>query len=257
MRTHIITALAAAVTFALGSKAAESFDDAMKRAATDYTERTKVAAEELNNTRKKIADEKAPLLQELRSTEDRIVSLQSEVERIETGADDASNRRRKLISDLDAIRKSSSYIDTLAHDGLTSFGENLAPGEGQRVSDRIQALEDKLDDTSNGPNAVAATEIADFLIDRTKLQLGGYSADGSALVNGSNDVVKGAFAYVGPETFFAPGNGSGAGTVRARAGSIYPVDYPLAPWTASDSAAYFSGKPSMILADASGGKALR
>jgi biopolymer transport protein ExbB len=257
MKARILTALASIFLVTAITRGAETFDDAMKRATADYGDRLKVAADELNTTRKRIADEKAPLLTEMRSVEDRIVALQSEIEQIETGQADASEQHRKLLGELDAIRKNTTYIGTLAHDGLTAYGESLAPGEGQLFSDRIEALGQKLDDTSTGPNGQAAMDIAEFLLERTRRELGGYSAPGSSLIEGNNQVFKGTFAFVGPETFFQPDGGGKAGTVRPRAGSIYPVTYVLAAWKPDEASAYFEGKPGTIVVDASGGKALR
>jgi biopolymer transport protein ExbB len=256
MKARILTALASLLALTAASRAAETFDEAMKRATGDYVERLKTAADELNTTRKRIADEKAPMLRDMRAVEDRIVALQSEIEQIETAEADSSELHRKRLAELDAIRKNTTYIGTLAHDGLTAYQESLAPGEGQLYSERIEALGQKLDDVSAGPSAQAAMDIAEFLLERTRRELGGYSASGSSLIEGNNQVFKGTFAFAGPETYFQP-DGGGAGTVRPRAGSAYPVTYVLPAWRPEEASAYFAGKPGTIIADASGGKALR
>jgi biopolymer transport protein ExbB len=257
MKSLILSGLASITLLAAAGRAAETFDDAMKRATSEYGERLKTAADELNSTRKRIADEKAPLLQEMRAAEDQIVALQSEIERLDTNQEDAANQHRKQLTDLDSIRKNTSYIGTLAHDGLTSYDEGLAPGEGQLLSDRVEALSQKLDDNAAGPSGQAAMDIAEFLLERTRRELGGYTAAGSALLEGNSQVFKGTFAFVGPETYFLPDGGGKAGTVRPRAGSIYPVAYPLAAWKPEDASAFFEGKRGMLIADASSGKALR
>jgi biopolymer transport protein ExbB len=257
MKAPILPALASIILLAATVRGAETFDDAMKRAAADYGERLKTAAEELNTTRSRIADEKAPLLEAMRTAEDRILTLQSEIERMETSQADSSNQHRKLLMDLDGVRKNTTYIGTLAHDGLTAFGESLAPGEGQLLSDRVEALGQKLDDTAEGPNGQAAMDIAEFLLERTRKELGGYASAGSSLIDGNSQVFKGTFAFVGPETFFLPDTGGKAGTVRPRAGSVYPVTYEMAAWKADEASAFFQGRPGTIIADASGGKALR
>jgi biopolymer transport protein ExbB len=257
MKAGILRALAPAILLAATVRGAETFNDAMKRAAADYGERLKAAAAELNSARMRIADEKAPLLKDMRAAEDRILVLQSEIGRLEASQEDAANQRRKLLTDLDNIRKNTTYIGTLAHDGLTAYGESLAPGEGQLLTDRVEALGQKLDDMSSGPSGGAAMDIAEFLLERTRRELGGYTAPGSSLVEGNSQVFKGTFAFVGPETFFLPDSGGKAGTVRPRAGSIYPVAYPLEAWKPDEAAAFFQGKQGTIIADASGGKALR
>jgi hypothetical protein len=224
MKTRHILLLLSVSVLACGLRAQETFDDAMKRATADYTGRLQKAADELNATRTRIANEKAPLLQEMRSAEDRIVTAESEIDRLETGKADSTEDRRRLLSDLDAVRKNTTYIGTLAHDGLAAYSESLAPGEGQFLSDPVQALGQKIDD-SGGTSGQAALDIADYLLARTQRELGGYTAPGSALIEGNNEVFKGTFAFVGPETFFMADQGGIAGTVRPRAGSLYPVTF--------------------------------
>jgi biopolymer transport protein ExbB len=256
MKTRFLPALASVLLIATAVRAEQTFDDALKRATADYGERLQKAAGELDNTRARIADEKAPLLKEMRAAEDRIVAAQSLNERLETSREDFSEQRRKLLLEIDTTRKNSAYISTLAHDGLTAFEESLAPGEGQLLSGSAQALEQKLDDEAAGAPGQSAMDIAEFLLARTRRSLGGYAANGSSLIEGSNQVVKGTFAFLGPETYFLP-DGGGAGTSRPRAGSAYPVTYTLRAWNPQDASAFFQGKPATIIADASGGKALR
>lgn len=257
MKTPIRIILAAAALLSPLALRAETFAEASQRAAADYGERVAKAADELSRARTRIADEKAPLLKEMRAAEDRIVAAQSQIERLETGQEEFTEQRRKLMMDLDAIRKNTSYVATLGHDGLAAFSDAMAPGESQALADRIQALGQKLDDTASGPNGQASADIAEFLLERTQSELGGYAARGSSLLAGGNQVEKGTFAFVGPETYFAPDSGAGAGTVRPRAGSAYPVAYPLPGWRPEDASAFFSGKTGVAPADASGGKALR
>lgn len=258
MKTRLISSVLASVgLLAASANATETFDEALKRATADYAERLRTAADELNSTRKRIADEKAPLLGEMRAAEDRIVTAQSQTERLETGREDSTEQHRKLMMDLDNVRKNTTYMTTLAHDGLTAFEDGLAPGEGQVLSDRLLVLGQKLDDSSGGPNGQSAVDVAEFLLERTQHELGGYSSAGSSLVAGNNQVFKGTFAFVGPETYFQAEQGGHAGTVRPRAGSVYPVTYELAAWKPEDASAFFQGKQGIVLADASGGKALR
>jgi len=257
MMTLQSAVLASIVALSPLARGAETFDGAMKRAAADYAERSQKAADELNAARKRIADEKAPYLLRMREMEDRIIAAQSQIERLETGQEDSAERRRKLLADLDAIRKNTTYMDALAHDDLKAFEESLAPGEGQSLSDRVSALEEKLGDASSGPNAQAAEEAVEFLLERTQQALGGYTASGSSLIAGSNHVQKGTFAFVGPETYFLPDAGGSAGTARPREGSEYPITYELPDWKSADAAAFFNGQPGAVLADPTGGKALR
>jgi biopolymer transport protein ExbB len=236
---------------------AETFDEAVKRAAADYQTRLQQAADQLNQARAKISGEKAPLLNEMRSAEDRIVAAQARIERLQAAEDQAAEDRRKLLTELESKRKSGAYLTTLAHDALTAFDDGLAPGESERLSSSIQEISQRLDDTSGGTTASSAVDAAELMLEQTRQELGGYTMKGQSLVEGDNRVFTGTFAFVGPETFFLPDQGAGAGTVRPRAGSPFPVAYPLREWASSDAQAFFQGQPSRVLADASGGKALR
>jgi biopolymer transport protein ExbB len=257
MRHRIIPALAAVLLLTCAARSEETFDDAMKRATADYGGRLQKAADELNAARARIADEKAPLLRAMRAAEDRIVTAESEIERLETGRNDSGEQRRRLLMDLDATRKNTTYVATLAHDAVSAYAESLAPGEGQVLADPLQALTQRLDDAPPAATGQTAIEAAEYLLERTRQSLGGYAAPGSALIEGNNLVVKGTFAYVGPETFFLAEQGGAAGPVRPRAGSVYPVAYPVPGWKPEEAAAFFQGRAGTFLADASGGKALR
>ncbi len=256
MKSLLISAVTLGMLVAAG-RAAPTFDEAMTKAAGEYRERLTRAADELNRTRTRIAAEKAPLLEQMRATEDRIIALESETTRLETGHDDATAQRRKLLQELDATRKLTSYASSLAHDGLKAVDDGLAPGEDQFDGNHIADLLKQLDDPAAGPSGRAAMDIAEFLLARTERSLGGYRAQGQAMIAATNEVLPGTFAFVGPETFFLPARGGSAGAVRLREGAKYPAVFPLGDWKSEEAAAFFAGRAGAMVADASGGKALR
>lgn len=245
-----------AVALCTLAQGAETFDDAMSRAVSDYGERSRKAADELGAARKRISDEKAPLLLQVRSAEDRIVTAQSQIELMETAQENASEERRKLLLDLDGIRKNTAYVSTLAHDSLRAFEDGLAPGESAVLSERILTLEQNLEGGASGPTGKASMDVAEFLLAQTRRELGGYAAPGGAIPSGGNTVEKGTYAFAGPETYFMPSDGR-PGTVRLREGSAFPITYPLADWARADAEAFFAGKLATVMSDPSGGKALR
>jgi len=240
-----------------GVQAAENYDQTLKAAANRYAERTRQAAEELNGARERIAAEKAPLLRRMRAAEDRIIAAESETTRWQTQQDNAADERRRLLRDFDALRKTSGYITTLAHDSLKAAVDGLAPGEEQGWGERLEALRGKLADASGAPDSRAAVDAMAELLDRTRQQLGGYAAPGRATADADNQVLDGTFAFVGPETFYRSRDGARIGAVRPRSGATYPILYALADWKPAEAAAFFAGEPAEIVADASGGKALR
>jgi biopolymer transport protein ExbB len=250
-----LSTLVATLLLLASVRGAENFDDALKRAAVDYAERLRQASEELNRTRERVARDQAPLLAELRATEDRIIALERETVRLTTAHEQAGASKRRLLRDIEEVRKTSAYVTTLAGDALKSTGEGLLPGEDGLVQDRLQELQRKLE--TAGADGPAPLEVADFLFARTERLLGGYLGAGRAMNADNHLVQEGTMAFAGPEVFFLPAGGGAAGIVRVRDGSRQPVFYPQPAWLAKDSAALFAGQLGTLPADPTGGKALR
>ena len=259
MRIRLLPLLASLVLAAAAARGADNFEDAVKRASADYDGRMGKAIDELNRTRARIADEKAPLITAQRAAEDRIITAQTRIRRIETTQEESAEERRKLLKSLDALRKTSGYFDSLIHDGEKVFEDGLAPGETQQVSDRLETLKQKLDQKVSdvSPDSGPALDLAEFLLERTELSVGGYSAPGRAISAGGNQVMSGTFAFVGPSSYFREGQGGMSGIVSAGTSATFPVATPLADWKADDSAAFFEGRGGSLLADVTGGKAMR
>jgi len=236
--------------------AADSFDATMQRAAEQYAERFRQATEELARTREQIAAEKSPFLREMRAAEDRMIAAETEVRRLETGAETSGSDRRKLLQDIDAQRKTVAYITTLSQDSLRALTAGLAAGEEQFIGERLQALERALGENQDGPNLRAALDVAEEMLSRTERLLGGHVEKGSALNAKTSLVEKGSIAFAGPEAFFLPEEGA-PGVLRAREGSRYPTSHALPEWAREQASAFFSGQTGEMIADASGGKALR
>jgi len=257
MKAGYLSSLLSLALLAASVRGAETFDDAIKRATLDYAERLGKAGAELTQARERIAREKAPLLKAMRAAEDRVVAAETEITQLETFQEQSLEKRRQAIRDADTLRRNVSYLSTLAHDSLKAYSEGMAPGEEQQLAGRVPALQQKLDDPATALDGRTAVDAADFLLERVRQALGGSTAPGSSMMSDSNLVVKGTFAFVGPETFFRSDQGAGAGTVRPREGAAYPVTYPLAFWKPDEAKAFFEGKPGTMPADASAGKALR
>jgi biopolymer transport protein ExbB len=255
-KVQVLVANEAGTAAAAGNNA--NFDAALKRAAVDYANRLRQANEELNRTRERISREQAPLLADLRATEDRIIALEREINKITTGKEQSADSKRRLLREIEDVRKTGAYVTTLAGDALKAIGEGLAPGEESLVADRLLELQQNLDAGAvAGTGGPAALDIADFLLARTERVLGGNLAKGRAMNADNHLVQEGTLAFVGPEVFFQPAGGGHAGIVRLREGSRQPAYYPQPTWPAAESAALFSGQLGSLPADPTGGKALR
>jgi biopolymer transport protein ExbB len=257
MHARVLPGLLSFALLVVTVRGAETFDEAMARATVEYGARLRQASDELTQVRERIARDKAPLLKAMRAAEDRIIAADTEITRLETATEHSLEDHRKALRDADALRKNVSYLSTLAHDSLKAYGEGLAPGEEPLLAERLQSMQQKLDAASIALDGMAAAASAEFLQERMRLALGGYTAPGSSMLDDSNLVVKGTFAFVGPETFFRAEQSGDAGTVRSREGSDYPITYRLAAWKPDAAEAFFGGRLGTIMADASAGKALR
>ncbi|HUG11888.1 MAG TPA: hypothetical protein VMM36_12785, partial [Opitutaceae bacterium] len=232
MRTRAFLSLAAIMMLGATALPAQTLDESLQKAATDYRERVSRAADELNRARTRIAAEKVPLLEQMRAAQNRVIASEGEATRFETQREDFTEQRRKLVLELDAVRKTARYVHTLASDGLRATVDGLAPGEIQFIGEEVQALQKQIE--SPDVHAVTAMNTADFLLARTERALGGFRATGQATIDGTNEVLRGTFAFVGPETFFRPASGGAPGSVRPREGSKFPVSYELKGWQTAD-----------------------
>lgn len=235
----------------------DSLDQALDKAVLEYTERLRQASAELSATRERIAREKAPLLQAQRAAEDRLLAAESETTRFETSAEQSASNRRRLVKDAEQLHKNTSYLNSLAQDSLKAYADSLAPGEDQLHAAKVRELEAAFAEPGSAAGRAAAVDVGGFLLARVQQALGGYTAEGKAMIGEGNEVRSGTFAFAGPQTYFRSTQGEAGVVVRLREGSTYPTSYAVKEWPAAGAAALFQGGEGSVPADATGGKALR
>lgn len=251
------------ITFALAALlvvpvfGAEDFPAVAAKAAGEYEERLKKASEQLAETRRRIADEKAPLLTALRAAEERVVAAQAESTRIETGLEEAKERRREILKERDALQKNLGYASTLAHDAVVALHDGLAPGEEQIVGARLTQVIERFDAVAKPLSGETTAEALDLMLQEIERSLGGYQVAGRVVLANTNELVDGTYAFAGPDAFFRTTGGDVVGIVRSRSGAVYPTLYPMPAWQPAEAAAFFQAKRGTMLADTTGGKALR
>lgn len=257
MKRALHLAIAFLASLFVSAHAATQSEEAMQGATAKARQRIVAAADELTRTRDRIATEKAPLLAEIRAMEDRIIAAESETTRIETRREGAAEERRKLLQELDANLKTTAYATSTMQDSLKALTDALAPGEDQIIGEPIKTLQRELEDADARASGHAARTIADLLVAHTESLLGGLRVEGKATIVATSQILPGTFAFVGPETYFLPAAGGIPGAVRASDNTKYPVVHALPGWSTAGSGPFFAGQGGAILADASGGKALR
>jgi len=249
-------AFCVATLFAAPVFGGPEFDAAAAKAAGDYQERLKKAAEQLTQTRHKIADEKAPLLAALHAAEERIVAAESEIARIETEQEERKDRKRQIQKEREPLLKNLGYASTLAHDAGVAIADGLSPGEDHAIGPRLKEIIEQLGATTKSSSEEPTAAALDVMVHRIERSIGGYEMRGRAIVVNSNEVEDGTYAFVGPDTFFRAADGKFSGVLRTREGAVYPIVYPLDNWKQVDADAFFQGKRGTLMADTSG-KALR
>lgn len=233
------------------------FETVLTRVTAHTADQQQRAAEELNRTRERIAAEKAPMLARMQAAEDRILLATAESRRIRTLEENAGAERRRLLKEVDLARKAAAFATTTARDSLAALRDGLPPGEAKAVREAMDGILARMDDTEKAPETAIALDAVDLMLARLERAIGGYVAEGEAIHANTNQVLRGQFAFAGPEVFFRSTDGSLTGPVRQREGSDFAVAYPIATWNSADAGNYFSGELATIPADASGGKALR
>jgi len=133
--------------------------------------------------REKINAEKAPLLKAMRTAEDRIIAAETEISRMDVSDEQAQENRRRLLKEFDSLRKNFNYLDSVAGDSLKALRDGgLPPGEAKAKMERLDEIQHRLDSSTSSPDGKAGLAVAGFLLDQLKESLGGYTAQGRALV---------------------------------------------------------------------------
>lgn len=242
----------------ISSESEKGIDAILAEVSQETVQRQQAAAEELNRTRERIAAEKAPMLQRMRAAEDRILAATAESRRLKTQQENAAAERRRLLKDVDAARKITVFATTTARDSLAALRDSLPPGEPKTSAEAVSSLVARMDNTERAPEAQIALDGVSLLLTRLENALGGYTTEGEAIHATTNQVMRGQFAYAGPEVFFQAADHSIAGPVRQREGSDLAVVYPMAAWDAGEASRFFAGEEfARVPLDASGGKALK
>jgi len=239
------------------SMAAEDFDAVLKEATLEYGRRLEAANQELSQTRQRIEEAKAPLLQDMRQAEQRLFTVEADVVRLQTSRERWGERFRELQQHAEVLQKNTNFLDSTAFEAINAFIDGALPAGRQLLDARAGELRAEFEATRKMQSEARLIEIADLLADEVERSLGGRIVPGSALVDGTNEMVEGRFALAGPELFFLAANGTTAGTVRVREGTNFLAVHPLSDWTPQGAASFFRGEAGTIFADSSGGKALQ
>lgn len=246
-----------AVWVAATAFGAETSAELREKAAVEYADRLRKASAELTEVRGKIAAEKAPMLKALHAAEERIVAAESEIARIERGQENAQERRRELLKEREVLQKNLAYASTLTRDATVAVRDALAAGEAQIAGDELDRIIRQFDEAPKVTPEKAALDALNALAGGIERSLGGYRAPGQAILADTSEVVDGTYAFTGPDTYFSTRDGAAFGVARLREGTVHPLLHVVNDWKPAEAGAFFQGRPGRMMADITGGKALR
>jgi biopolymer transport protein ExbB len=257
MIRRLFTSLLIATPIAMTAQDTADFDAKLIDVAIEYAAKIETATEELTSARTTIAEEKVPLLNQLRGAENRILQARADMDqqRIITGNFETDRARRQ--HEAEAQRLNISYLATSAAEGLSTWRNTSGSLGLGDWSATIDDLRTKLDPANANPDVTAAAETAEMILNRVKSALGGQATPGTAVSATVRELAPGKFIMMGPETFFVSDDGTVSGTVRTRDNEATPLVYEIPGWTNEQAAAFAAGQVSNLPTDVTGGKALQ
>ncbi|RME70909.1 MAG: hypothetical protein D6781_05450 [Verrucomicrobia bacterium] len=220
---HLTTLAAIAITSVAG---AQDFATASASAFADV----KKAERELADLRRKIADEKVPLSQELTRLENQIIQKRRDVQAARLRRDNEQFDLNALEKEVQARVDENDYMRNLMADYIRNFETRIHPAEVQLYSEDIHATLNAVDN----PNLSAAEKyekqvaVLRTAIARIEKIIGGDRFDGQGL--GEGNVVKdGKIALVGPIAVFAGNDGETVGLAESMVNSLLPIVIDIGP----------------------------
>ena len=131
MKAGFLLYLLSGLLLATTVRAADTFDEAMERAALEYAKRLRTASDELTRTRERIAGEKAPLLKTMRAAEDRIIAAEQEITRLDSHLRQAAEGLQQFDASCDsfipALVEQSGLSNSRVHQSLPPGEESVNP----------------------------------------------------------------------------------------------------------------------------------
>ena len=233
---------------------AQTYEQANASALIDVQKSEK----ELADLRRKIADEKIPLSQQLNKLESEIIQKRRDVQRVNVARDNRQVDLNSLRNEVKAREDENAYMGNLMGEYIRAFTTRVHPAEVQLYQDianeALNARENpnlSASDKFQAQIAVIRTALA-----RAKKNIGGEVFSGDALGRG-NVVKQGRFALVGPIAMFASDDGEYAGSAELQLNAAYPVVIDLGAKYSADIKALTSTGTGEMPVDGSMGNALR
>ncbi len=216
----LLPCLTLAVVCAASTVSAQTFDTAAGSARSDMER----AERELADLRRKIADEKIPLSQELTKLENQVLTERRKVQAARLKRDNETVDLNGLRNEVKARTDENAYMSSLMGEYIRNFETRVHPVEIQLYSDKsneaLNAVENP--NLSASEKFVIQINVIRSALDRIERLNGGEVFAGESLVPG-NIVKKGKFVLVGPIAVFSSDDGQNVGLAETQRNSTLPI----------------------------------
>jgi biopolymer transport protein ExbB len=213
---------------------------------------------ELNQLRDQIATEKLPLAQELTASEEKLVQLRRDYEKVTRLVDAGNLDMATIKAEMKARQDELAYIGTLLDEYARSFESKVNVSELQYCGEALDAAKQVTENTALTMPEKFTTQAAFVKVSLKRLfeVIGGMRFPGVG-VDMQGMVCDGQFAIIGPVALFCDKTGVTAGLAIPQSGSTKPLIRPLEKDLQSGISALVANGEGILPLDPSRGGALK
>ena len=203
---------------------AQTDTNGLASAAEVMQSRVADAMTRLADVRKRIADEKIPLNKVLAETEQSLSDLRREYDGVRRQADSSTLEMAALRNEIKGRETERNYLASLLGEYARNFETRLHISELENYKEVIETARSAQEKLSLDPLSVFGSQLRLMFMSMARLEemSGGLKFQGSA-ADDDGVVRPGRFLLFGPVAYFAADDGSLAGIVNQRVGSLTPV----------------------------------
>ncbi len=209
----------------------EEMETASYASATEnLTRQVRESVEELNELRRKVADEQLPLARQLHELEVELIEARREFEDRTRALDARTLGLSQLDKDNQTRDEEIDYLTTLFIDYVREFDARLHIVEKQRYREQLEEARLAGENTSLSDRELfdIQLQVLDLSIARLFEVLGGTRFEGQAVSQAGGLVDHGTFLLMGPTALFRSRDGKNVGIAEERLNSQEPAQIGFA-----------------------------
>lgn len=203
---------------------AENETPAFNNASESVRKQLTESMKELDELRKKIAEDTIPLSRKLNELENELSSVRLEYQQTTRLLDSRTLDLTNLNSEIKSRKDEKNYLSNLLGEYVRNFESRLHIAEIQRYESQLEAarLAPENSNLSDMEIYDIQTSLVYASLGRLRDALGGSRFQGTA-VDAEGIVKNGTFVLLGPTAIFVSDDGTAIGTAEQRLGSLEPT----------------------------------